>query len=205
LDNTDATNVIIKEGSRVRIQYRSGSTDNNPRSVNSGAIIQKYYQGKTSTKTINTGGGKIYLEQFISRENLALWLTADKGVFLNESNIITSWKDQSPNSNDAIARTGNVTLANNSINSKPALRFTGNSNLITNSFLPLNYHTPITMFAVSKASSGVVRGNQATARYLTSVTNSGGYDYGLAYGSSGTQFANFSNTYGRSFVSNSDI
>jgi hypothetical protein len=59
LDNTDATNVIIKEGSRVLIQYRPGSTDNNPRSVNSGAIIQKYYQGKTSTKTINTGGGEI--------------------------------------------------------------------------------------------------------------------------------------------------
>jgi parallel beta-helix repeat protein len=158
-----------------------------------------------SAKKIDLGDGKIYLEQFISRENLALWLRADKGLFLNESNIITSWKDQSPNSNDAIARTGNVTLANNSINSKPALRFTGNSNLITNSFLPLNYHTPITMIAVSKASSGTVRGNQPTARYLTSVTNRSGYNYGLAYGSSGTQFPNFSNTYGRSFVSGSDI
>jgi parallel beta-helix repeat protein len=157
-----------------------------------------------SAKKIDLGDGKIYLEQFISRENLSLWLRADKDVLLNGSNI-TSWKDQSINGNNAIARTGSVTLASNSINSKPTLRFTGNSNLITNSFLPLNYHTPITMFAVSKASSGVVRGNQTTARYLTSVTNSGGYDYGLAYGASGTQFANFSNTYGRSFVSSSDI
>jgi len=48
LDNTDATNVIIKEGSRVVIQYRPGSTDNDPRSVNSGAIIQKYNSGKIS-------------------------------------------------------------------------------------------------------------------------------------------------------------
>ena len=60
LDNTNATNIIIEKGSRVWILYRI-STDNTPRSVNSGAIIQKYYQGKTSTKTINTGGGKISL------------------------------------------------------------------------------------------------------------------------------------------------
>ena len=160
--------------------------------------------GKISIKKQNLGGGNANIKEFISRQNLSLWLRADKGVSLNGLNV-ASWIDQSPNANNAIARTGNVTLASNSINSKPALRFTGNSNLITNSFLPLNYHTPITMFAVSKASSGVVRGNQATARYLTSVTNSGGYNFGLAYGSSGTEFANFSNTYGRSFISGSDI
>jgi hypothetical protein len=119
--------------------------------------------------------------------------------------IVTAWADQSGNGNNATARTGNATLVSSVINGKPVLRFDGTANLITNNFFVNNYNTPITIIAVSKASASTVRGEQPTARYIAGVTYIGGYEFGLSYGGYGTEFPNFSNSYGISYVGGADI
>jgi hypothetical protein len=121
------------------------------------------------------------------------------------TSIVTAWADQSENENNTTARTGNVTLVSSVINGKPVLRFDGTANLITNNFFSHNYDTPITIIAVSKASASTVRGEQLTARYIAGVTNSGGYEFGLSYGAYDTEFPNFSNSYGISYVGGQDI
>lgn len=70
--------------------------------------------------------------------DLGLWLKSDTGVTLSGSNV-ASWADQSGNSNNAVAKTGGVTVVSNSLNEKPVLRFNGSSNLITNSFYVTNF------------------------------------------------------------------
>lgn len=59
--NPDATNVVIAENSPIQILTDSNPSLNLPKSINNGAIIQRYYQGKTSIKKQNLGGGKISL------------------------------------------------------------------------------------------------------------------------------------------------
>jgi hypothetical protein len=123
---------------------------------------------------------------------------------VNTNNLI-GWADQSGSGNNATARTGSVSVISNSLNSKPVLHFDGTSNLITNSFYSIDWNSSITVIAVSKASASTVRGEQPTARYIASVTNNGGYEYGLSYGAYETEFPNFSNSYGISYVGGADI
>ena len=59
--NPDATNVVIAENSPIQILTDSNPSSNLPKSINNGAIIQRYYQGKTSIKKQNLGGGKMSL------------------------------------------------------------------------------------------------------------------------------------------------
>ena len=134
----------------------------------------------------------------------SLWLKADAGVILNNSNV-SVWQDQSNNGNNAVAKAGGVTIVNNSLNGKPVLRFNGSSNLITNSFYPTNYNTPITIIAVSRASASTVRGEQPTARYVQIVNDQSDWDFGLTYGGYETENPNFSVCYGKSYDGSDDI
>jgi hypothetical protein len=135
--------------------------------------------------------------------DLALWLKADTGVTLNGSNV-SVWQDQSGGSNNAVAKTGGVTVVENSLNGKPVLRFDGSSNLITNSFYVTNYNTPITIIAVSRASASNVFNSQ-TARYVQAVNDQYDWDFGLTYGAYGAENPNFSVCHGKSYAGSNDI
>jgi len=138
-----------------------------------------------------------------SISDIGLWLKADSGVILNDSNV-SIWQDQSKNSNNAVAKTGGVTVVENSLNGKPVLRFDGSSNLITNSFYVTNYNTPITIIVVSRASASNVFNSQ-TARYVQAVNDQYDWDFGLTYGNYGTQNPNFSVCHGKSYAGSNDI
>ena len=138
-----------------------------------------------------------------SISDIGLWLKADSGVILNGSNV-SIWQDQSKNSNNALAKTGGVTVVENSLNGKPVLRFNGSSNLITNSFYVTNFNTPITIIAVSRASASDVFNSQ-TARYVQAVNDQYDWDFGLTYGNYGTQNRNFSVCHGKSYAGSNDI
>ena len=139
----------------------------------------------------------------IPKNGLSLWLKADAGVILNNSNV-SVWQDQSNNGNNAVAKDGEVTVVENSLNGRPVLRFDGSSNLITNSFYPTNYNTPITIIAVSRASASDVR-NSETARYVQTVNDRFDWDFGLTYGGYETENPNFSVCYGKSYAGSDDI
>jgi len=127
------------------------------------------------------------------------------GYILDNTHQGLTWADQSGNGNYAIPRAGTPQLQSNVINGKPTIHFNGASSLITNSFFAHNWDTPITIIAVSKASASTVRGEQPTARYISGVTNIGGYEAGLSYGGYGTEYPNFSSSYGVSYAGSSDI
>jgi len=133
----DATNVVINPDSTIFIVYVD-SVDNTSRSVNSGAIIQRYNLGKlTAQSTI-----------------LQLWLKSDAGVILDGQNVI-EWKDQSGHSKNftkSIASTGFPKFSNG------AVLFTANStysdrnaSILALPSSSLNFTTPYTLFTVIRA------------------------------------------------------
>jgi Concanavalin A-like lectin/glucanases superfamily/GLEYA domain len=167
--------------------------------------FQVYNKGLTEIQVGNLYSGE--KDRFTNIDNMfspSVWLKADAGVISNNSNV-SVWQDQSNNGNNAVAKAGEVTIVNNSLNGKPVLRFNGSSSLITNSFYVTNYNTPITIIAVSRASASDVRGSQPTARYVQIVNDQSDWDFGLTYGGYETENPNFSVCYGKSYAGSDDI
>jgi hypothetical protein len=141
--STPANNYIIPNNSIIEIT----TNDITSVPVGGGAIIQKYYQGKTTIKKQNLGGGTLLLNYIFDPkeiQGLSLWLKADAGVTLSGSDV-TAWADQSGNGRNATA-IESPTYATNSINGKPALVFANDSYLTTVNIF--NGANPRTMIAV---------------------------------------------------------
>jgi len=164
----------------------------------------------------NGGDGLSYGAGSFPAEGIKAYWTLDEasggrddstgnGYILNNTHQGFTWADQSGNGNNAVPRVGAPQLQSNVINGKPAIHFNGSTNLITNNFFVHNWNTPITIIAVSKASASTVRGEQPTARYIAGVTYINSYEFGLSYGGYGTEYPNFSNSYGISYVGGADI
>jgi hypothetical protein len=164
----------------------------------------------------NGGDGLSYGAGSFPTEGIKAYWTLDEasggrddstgnGYILDNTHQGFTWADQSGNGNNAIPRAGTPQLQSNVINGKPAIHLNGSTNLITNNFFAHNWNTPIAIIAVSKASASTVRGGQPTARYISGVTYINSYEFGLSYGGYGTEYPNFSNSYGISFVGGADI
>jgi hypothetical protein len=57
--------------------------------------------------------------------NLVVWLKADTGVIIGQSNEATAWLDQSGSGNDASLLSGTPVLVNSAVNGRPAIQFDG--------------------------------------------------------------------------------
>ena len=102
--------------------------------------------------------------------NPVLWLRADKGVELT-GGVVSAWRDQSGNSNDAIQSTaGNrPSLVTNSLNGRPIIRFNLQWLDITPFLVGVNY-SAFCVYNVSGA-SGTIIGGTSTFYFLGSASN----------------------------------
>ncbi len=118
-----------------------------------------------------------------SRLGLSLWLRSDTGI-QTSAGVVTSWADQSGNSNNAAQATSSArpTFLSSSVNSKPALDFDGGDSLFIPSTSALRPQA-VTVFVVG-------RNDDTSSNYRTFFRGGGDGEnegYGLLKGSSGTQ------------------
>ena len=140
----------------------------------------------------NTGSGKLVSRKFTPKDitSLALWLTSDAGVTLNNNNYVTLWEDQSGNNrnftnpqNLGITSTGLPTFNNG------ALYFTSlqpfddpNASILAMQSELLNFTTPYTLFHVFRKIgnfTGLSKSGDTTKRrkYQFSASNNTYYAY----------------------------
>ena len=86
--NPDATNVVIAENSPIQILTDSNPSLNLPKSINNGAIVQRYYGGKVSlkksnlSKLISTGS---FI--FVRGSNNTIGTFSNGSEFVNNNNL----------------------------------------------------------------------------------------------------------------------
>lgn len=143
-------------------------------------------------------------------EKLA-WYKADVGTTVDGNDRVTSWADQSGNSNDATPFDSGYEplLSSNQINGLDAVFFDPNFDdvmarlLVTPEILPMNYDTPFSAIAVVKANYDDVNA-QPAQRWLLQSGDSGDWLCGFDFGPySGGKY--FSTMYGKNLVGEDHI
>ncbi len=141
--------------------------------VNTNPMPNKFYAGFVVSSSINGATQSTAVFDHVSymtsvpqpSSNLMLWLRSDVGV-TSSGGAVSSWADQSGNSNDATQSTGalkpNLTAGAANTAILPAISFDGSSQYLN---LPTgfsNLSAGASVFAVIKPSSGVATGTPVT-------------------------------------------